>query len=57
MLLLPDDVHDLPVCEAPVLCQILDQAKESSKGDTFGRVGHEWDVKLHLEQEKNILWR
>ena len=49
MIVLPDDVHDLPVCEAPVLGELLDQAEESSEGDTFGGVGHEGDVQLHLD--------
>ena len=50
LLLLPDDVHDLPVCETPVLSQLLDQTEESSEGDTLGGVGHEGDVQLHLDR-------
>ena len=49
MILPPDDVHDLPVSESPVLGELLDQAKEGSEGDTLGGVGHEGDVQLHLD--------
>ena len=39
------------MCEAPVLGELLDQAKERSEGDTLGGVGHEGDVQLHLCRE------